>query len=231
MTRTGRGAAGGPLRSEDLPGRLHSVEFGHPDIHEHDVRLQRIDKRHGFAAVAGFAHDVDPRVGANDDRDPCPEEFLVVDEQHADRRGRIGGIRDVWGLRVQLVHVVHLIRLVHPGHLCAHPRDLDRHRRTRSHRERRGRDEPTVVQAGVQAAAHRGQPTHHPVDPQAGPLGRGGIGSNRIAHLQSQLTRAVAGVCAPDLLDVDRLTAIAVSHRVGEHLLGDPVGDRLEFRR
>ena len=74
-------------RRTDATGRLEAVHAWHPDVHEHDVRAERLDQGERLGPVVGLADDGDVRLGVEDHPQPGADELLVVDEQHPDHVG------------------------------------------------------------------------------------------------------------------------------------------------
>ena len=85
-TRTRGGVApAGPSGGEPAGG-LDAVHHRHPEVHDHDVRREPGGLVQGGAAVGRLADDRDPGLVREDHPEPGPDQLLVVDEQHADRR-------------------------------------------------------------------------------------------------------------------------------------------------
>jgi hypothetical protein len=83
--------AGGMLAGGDPPRRLDAVYAGHPYVHQDDIRGECLRPRHGLAAVARFAHDLDVGLGLEDHAEPGPHEALVVGQEDADHRAEPNG--------------------------------------------------------------------------------------------------------------------------------------------
>ena len=77
----------------DLARRLDAVEARHADVHEHDVRAERVGLGDGLVAVARLADDLDVRLGLEDHPEAGADEALVVCEQDADHRAEPSGSR------------------------------------------------------------------------------------------------------------------------------------------
>ena len=68
----------------ELAGGLDPVHLGHADVEQADVGAQRAGKRHRFTAVGGLSDDLDAGLGVEDHRQSCPDDVLVVGDEHAD---------------------------------------------------------------------------------------------------------------------------------------------------
>ena len=77
---------GGSLVAQQLGGRREAVHHRHPDVHQHDVGARRADDRERLAAVGCLADDLEVGLGVDQHADAGPEQRLVVDEHHPDRR-------------------------------------------------------------------------------------------------------------------------------------------------
>lgn len=74
----------------DRGGGLDAVQFGHPDVHEHDVGIEVRHQRDGLRAVARLADDVDVVRVVQDHPQSGAHEGLVVGDDHPDRHvGRV----------------------------------------------------------------------------------------------------------------------------------------------
>src|SRR5690606_32973908 len=56
---------------------------GHAQVHEHDVRRQRLRLLHGLGAAAGLAHDLDAAGARQHAADAVAHDGVVVHHQHA----------------------------------------------------------------------------------------------------------------------------------------------------
>ncbi len=74
-------------RLADPPGRLDPVEAGHPDVHQHDVRLGQLGLADRGLAVLGLADHLEVVEGAEQRGQAPAYDGVVVGEQHADRLG------------------------------------------------------------------------------------------------------------------------------------------------
>ena len=63
---------------------LDAVQLGHGDVHHHHVGLQFLGQFHGFAAVAGLAHDLHVGLRAQDHLESLAHHGVVVSQQDAD---------------------------------------------------------------------------------------------------------------------------------------------------
>ena len=70
--------------SPDLLGGGQSVEFGHPDVHERDLRPGRCRLTDGLFAVIGFSDDLDVTLGLQDHPEAGADELLVVGDEDPD---------------------------------------------------------------------------------------------------------------------------------------------------
>ena len=61
------------------------VELGHPDVHQHDARLQAGRLLDGLAAVGGLADDVDVGLAGQQHAEAAADHRLVVGDQDPDR--------------------------------------------------------------------------------------------------------------------------------------------------
>src|SRR5262249_22777610 len=71
----------------ETAGRLDTVHNGHTDVHEHDVGAQCQYPLDGLHAIGRLADDLDVWLGAQDHREPGPDQRLVV----GDHRREPGG--------------------------------------------------------------------------------------------------------------------------------------------
>jgi len=82
--------SGGSGESADGLGGGETVDAGHADVHQHHVRLQRVDLAGGLGAVARLAHD--PQVVAvEQDAQAGPDQRVVIDHEYPGRRGGHAG--------------------------------------------------------------------------------------------------------------------------------------------
>jgi hypothetical protein len=65
--------------------RLDAVHARHPDVHEDDVGPQRPHLRQRDLAVGGLTDHLDVRLGLQDEAEAGAQQWLVVDQQDADR--------------------------------------------------------------------------------------------------------------------------------------------------
>ncbi len=74
---------------EQTPRDLEAGQAGHLDVEEHDVRLQPLDRRQRFDAVAGLPDDVDAAELTEQIAQLVPRELFVVHQHRAQicRRG------------------------------------------------------------------------------------------------------------------------------------------------
>jgi len=68
------------LRQDSTHG-FGSIQVGHGDIHEHEVRLELAVLGHGFVAVSGFAGHHQTHV-LDDIPEHHPHEFCVIDDEY-----------------------------------------------------------------------------------------------------------------------------------------------------
>jgi hypothetical protein len=66
--------------------RLDAVDAGHADVHEHDVGTRRCGLGERRTAGGCLPDDGEGGVRVDDPPETCAHEWLVVDEQDADRR-------------------------------------------------------------------------------------------------------------------------------------------------
>ena len=71
------------LLGDDPAGRFYAVEFGHADVHQHDVRSQLSGQRDGFEAVACLAEDLDICRGCENHPEAVADQLLVIGDQDA----------------------------------------------------------------------------------------------------------------------------------------------------
>ncbi|GMA86906.1 hypothetical protein GCM10025868_21560 [Angustibacter aerolatus] len=69
------------------PGGLDAAGARHAHVHEHDVGVERLDGRDGLRAVRRLADHDDAPDPVDHQPQPGAHEPLVVDDEHADRRG------------------------------------------------------------------------------------------------------------------------------------------------
>ena len=74
---------------QQLPRRRQSVEAGHPDVHQDDVRAEppRLGER--LQTVDRRPDDGEVGLGVQDHPQPGAHQLLVVDDQHPDRHPAI----------------------------------------------------------------------------------------------------------------------------------------------
>ena len=63
-----------------LPGRLQAPHLGHVDVHQHEVRVQRVGKRDRLETVGGLADQFEALGAAQDSARGQAEWRLVVDD-------------------------------------------------------------------------------------------------------------------------------------------------------
>ena len=73
-----------PRRAGELRGGLDPVHPRHPDVHQHHVGPQLTGEPHGFEAVLGLPHDLDPVDRAEEEPEAGPDQVLVVGDQDPD---------------------------------------------------------------------------------------------------------------------------------------------------
>ena len=87
----------GESRLAQAAGRRDAVNHGHPDIHQDHVRRGPPDHLHDVPAIGGFTHHLDVGLRGKDHAEAFADQFLVVDQQHADHRqsapGRVAHTR------------------------------------------------------------------------------------------------------------------------------------------
>ncbi|CAM5628218.1 hypothetical protein SGRIM128S_01002 [Streptomyces griseomycini] len=76
---------GGSVSAQIAAGRLHPVELGHADVHQHHVDGGGPQHLQGLDAVARLRHDLHVRLGGEHHPEPGAQQHLVVDEHRADR--------------------------------------------------------------------------------------------------------------------------------------------------
>jgi hypothetical protein len=77
-----RGRVGG----EDPPSGLEAVELGHPDVHQHDGRVEAGRFGDRVDAVVGLGDHVDVLLAGEEHPEAGPHHRLVVDDEDADAR-------------------------------------------------------------------------------------------------------------------------------------------------
>ena len=90
-------------RQHEHPGRrrsagdrfccLDAVEYGHADVHQHDIGIQGSAGSDGLLAVGRLAHDLDVGLRVENHREAAANKFLVVDDQSSDHRSLSTGSR------------------------------------------------------------------------------------------------------------------------------------------
>src|SRR6202042_2791572 len=60
----------------------------HPDVHQHDIRLQLVADPHRLGAVAGGAQHREVRLGAEQFGEPGTDDLVIVRDHDPDGRGR-----------------------------------------------------------------------------------------------------------------------------------------------
>ena len=63
---------------------------GHPDVHQHDVRLRGVHLPHGIRAVDGLTDDLQIGRRGQQRGEAGADQLLVVGDEHADGHGRTG---------------------------------------------------------------------------------------------------------------------------------------------
>jgi hypothetical protein len=71
-----------------LPSGLDAVHARHPDVHQHDVRLQPAADPHGLRAVGGLAEYVEAGLAGEQRGEPVAHHLLVVGDDDPDRHAR-----------------------------------------------------------------------------------------------------------------------------------------------
>src|SRR3954454_3842518 len=69
---------------QDAPGCFDSVDLGHRQVHQIDVRRHRRQQRVCLIAVGRRTDDLDVRLGTEQLRQALPDDGMVVDDRHAD---------------------------------------------------------------------------------------------------------------------------------------------------
>ncbi len=67
----------------DQPGRLDTVDFGHPDVHDHDIGALGPGQSRRLPPVGGLSDDLHVRLGADEQPEGAAEQGLVVGEKDA----------------------------------------------------------------------------------------------------------------------------------------------------
>ena len=70
---------------EDRPGRGGSLDIGHAEIHDHDVRPQLVRQPDPHAATGGLRHHLDVGLHGEQRRESRPEEIVIVNDEDANR--------------------------------------------------------------------------------------------------------------------------------------------------
>jgi hypothetical protein len=76
-----------PERAEQPAGRREAVQHRHPDVHEHDVGVERPGLGHGGLAVRSVAHHEQVGLRGEQRTEALPHHRLVVRDQHLDHSG------------------------------------------------------------------------------------------------------------------------------------------------
>ena len=74
---------------EDPPRRLHPVEPGHADVHQHGGRPEARGRLDRLDPVAGLGHDFDVLLAREQHAKACPNHRLVVGDEYADAHARL----------------------------------------------------------------------------------------------------------------------------------------------
>ena len=70
--------------SGELAGGLDAVHPGHADVEQAHVGPLLASEHDGFPAVGGPTDDLDAGLGVEDHPQACPDDVLVVGDEHAD---------------------------------------------------------------------------------------------------------------------------------------------------
>src|SRR5205814_9523617 len=70
----------------DLLRRLDPVQQGHADVHQDDVRLERLRQLDRLPAIARAPGDANPRVAREDGLERLGEQAMVVGDENRDRQ-------------------------------------------------------------------------------------------------------------------------------------------------
>ena len=74
----------GRAAGDDAPGRLESVQVGHPDVHEDDVGPEVPVLAQGLGPVGRLANDSHIRLAVENDAEPGSDQLLVVNYENFD---------------------------------------------------------------------------------------------------------------------------------------------------
>jgi hypothetical protein len=69
---------------DDPPCRLQAVELGHPDVHQHHVRLELAGQRDRLATGRRLGNDLDVLARFEQRLEPAADEPLIVGQQRPD---------------------------------------------------------------------------------------------------------------------------------------------------
>ena len=79
--------SGGVVSGEDPPGRLESVELGHPDVHQDHGSIKPPLLGYRFESISCLCHDFDVLLAGEQHPEPSPDHGLVVGDEDADLHG------------------------------------------------------------------------------------------------------------------------------------------------
>ena len=79
-----RGLVGG----QDTSSRLETVDLGHPDVHQHDRRVEPLGHGDSLTTVARFRHDLDVLFAGEQHPEARTDHRLIVGDEHADAHNR-----------------------------------------------------------------------------------------------------------------------------------------------
>lgn len=65
---------------------LNAVEIWHVEVHEDEVRMQSFRLIDRFPSIRGLSHHFHPLLRAEERRQDPPESFMVICQQHLERR-------------------------------------------------------------------------------------------------------------------------------------------------
>src|SRR4029079_5520578 len=68
-----------------LADRAGTVDLGHPEVHEDDVRPEPLGGGHRLAAIGRLADDLELRVAVEDAAEAVADDRVIVDDEQADR--------------------------------------------------------------------------------------------------------------------------------------------------
>src|SRR3989304_3728810 len=68
----------------DSAQNLKSIHPGHPDVKQHNIRLEGLRHTQRLEAICRFANDIDVRLPRQEHAEPFTEEGVVVGDEHPD---------------------------------------------------------------------------------------------------------------------------------------------------